>query len=291
MSARPNLPPWLDRELYPFRPRRFETPDGQMSYVDQGEGPVVLLLHGSPGWSFTWREVITDLSLDHRVIAPDMLGFGLSDVPAADRLRPGDHTRRLAALVAHLGLREITLVLHDIGGPVGLPLALLAPSPIARLVVLNSWCWPLGGESGHDLLRKFLTSRLAEWLYLDADLSTRWLMPLAIRDRGRLHRHVHGHYLDALAGRRRRVGTLAAARALVTEDRYYAGIWNHRDRLAALPMDIIWGLGDPWLGRRFLDRWREVFPSALVRELTRCGHFVPEEAPATIVRTIRGLES
>src|SRR5689334_6246741 len=76
-----DVPGWLDRKLYPFVPRRFATPEGVLSYVDEGQGSPVVLVHGTPSWSFEWREVIAALRAEHRVIAPDHLGFGLSDKP------------------------------------------------------------------------------------------------------------------------------------------------------------------------------------------------------------------
>jgi haloalkane dehalogenase len=72
---------WLDREEYPFGAHFFETPAGRIHYVDEGEGPPVLMVHGTPTWSFLYRRLIKDLSRDHRVIAVDNLGFGLSDKP------------------------------------------------------------------------------------------------------------------------------------------------------------------------------------------------------------------
>ena len=73
------LPAWLDRTLYPFAPRTFATPEGRLSYLDEGSGAPVLLVHGTPTWSFEWREVVRMLAPHHRVIAPDNHGFGLSD--------------------------------------------------------------------------------------------------------------------------------------------------------------------------------------------------------------------
>ncbi len=113
-----NFPNWLDRVEYPFAPRRVSTTDGEMSCVDEGAGEVVVLVHGTPTWSFEWRHVIRALRPTHRVVAPDHLGFGLSDRPAGADYRPEAHARRFAecmAAVLPVG-QAVTLVVHDLAG-------------------------------------------------------------------------------------------------------------------------------------------------------------------------------
>jgi len=81
--------PWLDRAAYPFESHFLQTDDGAVHYVDEGEpdNPTVVLVHGTPTWSFLYRHMIADLKEDHRVIALDHLGFGLSDKPDVHRTR------------------------------------------------------------------------------------------------------------------------------------------------------------------------------------------------------------
>ena len=175
---------WLDPTAYPFRPRRFETPEGAMSFVDEGAGPPVLLVHGTPSWSFEFRGVITRLAPHRRVIAPDHLGFGLSDKPRVG-LTVEDHARRLRALVEALDLRGVTLVVHDFGGPIGLPLA-LDGDRVARVVVLNSWMWPSDGDATIARLDRLVRSPLGRLLYRGLGVSVRVLLPSAFGDRRRL---------------------------------------------------------------------------------------------------------
>src|SRR5512146_928880 len=110
--ARP-LPPWLAAEL-PFNRRVARLAAGRMHFVDHGEGRPVLMLHGNPTWSFLWRKVITYLPEGLRVVAPDLMGLGLSDKPP----RPEDHTLEMHVgavreLVDALDLRRVTLVGQD----------------------------------------------------------------------------------------------------------------------------------------------------------------------------------
>src|SRR5688572_3863851 len=131
------LPDWVDRAAYPFRSRYLEVAPGRrVHYVDEGQGDTLLFVHGTPTWSFEWRHVIRDLSRTHRCIAPDQLGFGLSDRPLDFDYSPEGHARVLRAFVERLGISDITLVVHDFGGPIALPLALEQPSRVRRLVLL-----------------------------------------------------------------------------------------------------------------------------------------------------------
>jgi pimeloyl-ACP methyl ester carboxylesterase len=108
---------WLDRRLYPFASRQFATPDGVLHYIDEGHGRPILFVHGTPSWSFEWRHALTALRQETRTIAVDHLGFGLSDKPRDAGYKPQDHARRLLEFVRALDLRELTLVVHDFGGP------------------------------------------------------------------------------------------------------------------------------------------------------------------------------
>src|SRR5688572_15338297 len=110
---------WVDREAWPWEGRMVDVGEGRMHVTEVGQGPPILLVHGTPTWSFEWRHVIRELSKTHRCIAPDHLGFGLSDRPADAGYRPEDHARRLQRLVEVLGLERFTLVVHDYGGPIG----------------------------------------------------------------------------------------------------------------------------------------------------------------------------
>lgn len=273
---------WVDRSLYPFRPHHLDAPEGRMHYVDEGEGPVVLLVHGTPTWSFLFRDVIGSLARDHHVVAPDHLGFGLSDKPRDGAYRPEDHAARLAALIDRLGLRDITLVVHDFGGPIGLSYAIERPENVRALVVMNTWLWSLEGTAAERASRLFSTP-LGRFLYTRLNFSPRVLVPAAFADRKKLTKRIHRHYLLPFGTSAERTAPWALARALSASSAWYGGLWQRRDRLAAKPSSLIWGMKDRLLGTHFLDRWKQVFPSARVVELEDAGHFVPEEVEGAVL--------
>ena len=113
----------------------------RLHYIDEGQGEPVVMVHGNPTWSFLYRNLIDSLRGSHRVIVPDHIGCGLSDKPDDSRYSYNLKSRvdDLEALLESLGLdRDITLILHDWGGMIGMAYAARHPERIARLVVTNT---------------------------------------------------------------------------------------------------------------------------------------------------------
>ncbi|MES1246644.1 MAG: alpha/beta fold hydrolase [Actinomycetota bacterium] len=109
----------------------------RLAFVDEGEGEPILLLHGEPTWSYLWRNVIPQLP--GRKVAPDLIGFGRSDKPEEIGWYTYDkHVASVTQLVEELDLRDLTLVVHDWGGPIGLRVAVENPERVARLAILNT---------------------------------------------------------------------------------------------------------------------------------------------------------
>ena len=118
---------WLDRTLFPYEQQRLELDGHEVAYVDEGEGPPLLMLHGNPTWSFVYRDVIAGLRDRFRCVAPDLPGFGFSTAAAGFGFRPVEHARVIERFVEALGLRDATLVAQDWGGPIGLWVAARQP--------------------------------------------------------------------------------------------------------------------------------------------------------------------
>jgi haloalkane dehalogenase len=124
---------------YDFESRYVDQDGLRLHYLDEGEGPPVLLLHGEPTWSYLYRKVIPELTPTARAIAPDYLGFGRSDKPLAREAYTYDfHVRSVARLVEELDLHDVTVVCQDWGGPIGLRVATEHPDRFSRLVIMNT---------------------------------------------------------------------------------------------------------------------------------------------------------
>jgi pimeloyl-ACP methyl ester carboxylesterase len=291
-------PAWLDREAYPFESRFLELSSGhRMHYIDEGTGPTILFVHGTPTWSFEWRHLICGLRDAFRCVAPDHLGFGLSDRPASGDYTPEWHARNLADFVERLGLDAFTLVVHDYGGPIGLPLALdplqkqwVPPrTRVLRLVVLNSFMWSLKGDAGVERANRIVGGSLGRFLYRRANFSLRVITPSVFADRRKLTREIHAQYLAPFTDIESRSLVLwPLARALMASDAHYQSLWERRSRLEGIPSLVVWGLRDPAFKPHQLARWREVLPAAEVVELP-VGHWPQEEAPDAVLNALRSF--
>jgi haloalkane dehalogenase len=277
------FPDWLDRSMYPFRSRYFDSADGRMHYVDEGDGTPIVFVHGTPTWSFLFRRFVAHLSARHRVIAVDHLGFGLSDKPAHAPYEPKDHARRLVALLDALDLRGATLVVHDFGGPIGLAVAFARPERFERFVLFNTWLWPLDDDARIARGARIAGSLVGRLLYRHLNLPVRVLMPSAVADRRILTPDIVRHYASPLASPDERAATWACARALLGAGPWYDSLWAHRALLREKPTLLLWGLRDPAFGPRYLARWQRELPGAEVHTFPASGHFVPEEAGADAV--------
>lgn len=130
---------FADLPDFPFEPNYIMINDVRMHYVDEGEGETILCLHGEPSWSFLYRKMITPLSEKYRVIAPDFVGFGRSDKYANEEDYTFQmHVSKLTKFIERLNLQDITLVVQDWGGMIGLTVATQIPERFARLVIMNT---------------------------------------------------------------------------------------------------------------------------------------------------------
>ena len=137
-----NLPDW------PYAPKYLEYKEMRMHYVDEGRGETILLLHGEPSWSYLYRKMITPLAAKHRVIAPDWLGFGRSDKPSAiDDYTFDFHLQSFHHFLDKLALKDITVVVQDWGGLLGLCMVGQRPELFKRLFIMNTFI-PDGTDAG-----------------------------------------------------------------------------------------------------------------------------------------------
>jgi haloalkane dehalogenase len=283
----PPPPAWLDRRAYPFASHHVRLSAGRMHYLDEGQGDPVLFVHGTPTWSFEFRHLVAALSPRMRCIAPDHLGFGLSERPAAFAYTPEAHADVLAEFVDRLGLTRFTLVVHDFGGPIAFPLALRERSPVSRLVILNTWCWPFADSPAMVRTARLAGGAFGRFLYRYANASLRIIMPSAYGDKRALTPEIHRQYLSVFEDRDARVRVLhAQAKALLGSHEHYAALWRSAERLRRVPALIVWGLKDSAFPPAFLERWRQLLPEARVAALDRAGHWPHEEDPARVIREI-----
>jgi haloalkane dehalogenase len=130
---------WINKELYPFQSRFITIENSQLHYVDDGIGPTILFVHGTPEWSFGFRDLIKQLKSKFRCIAIDLLGFGLSDKPKNADYTCAGHARRLAMFIEQLGLKDLVVVANDFGGSISLSYVLDHPDNVRKIILFNTW--------------------------------------------------------------------------------------------------------------------------------------------------------
>ncbi len=274
---------------YPFTSRWFSTEGHVQHYVDEGSGPVLLMVHGNPTWSFAWRRLVTELSSQYRVIAIDHLGCGFSSKPQSRELYTlENHIRRLSALVEALDLKDITLFCHDWGGAIGMGCAGRMPSRFQRFVLMNTAAFrsqaiprriavcriPMLGQWGVQQLNLFATAAIymAAEKRLSASARAGLLAPYdSYESRIAVHQFVQDIPLDP---RHPSYETLKDVELSLSRFQHH-------------PMLLIWGMKDWCFTPAFFEEFRRRFPQAQLLPIADAGHYVFEDAHDQMLPAIR----
>lgn len=276
-------------DMYPFQSHFLDLDGLKYHYLDEGQGKTIVMLHGNPTWSFYFRELVKSLRGKHRVIVPDHIGCGFSDKPSDAEY---DYTlsRRVSdveRLLKHLGLqKDITLVLHDWGGMIGMTYADRHPEQIKRIVLMNTGAfllpkskpfpWPLymvRSKVGRQLvLRLNAFSRVASWVCAKNGLS------------GRVRRAYTAPY-DSV---KNRIATLRFVEDIPLKpgERSYelvSGVQSRLKQFENTPSLICWGEQDFVFDRHFLKEWQIQWPKSELHRFPKGGHYILEDAAPQIL--------
>ena len=279
---------WLNLEEYPFTSKCFIINEHQMHFIDEGEGETILFVHGTPSWSFDFRNVIKKIRTNFRCIAIDHLGFGLSDKPEKYDYSVQNHSRTLETFILKKNLNDITLAVHDFGGPIGLNVALQHPEKIKRLVILNSWMWSSAEDPEFIRFSKILKSPLLPFLYRYLNFSSRFLLPGSFGDT-KLPRHLLSQFTKPFRNKRERNGTLAFARSLLNDQDWFEALWKQIEKINQKPSLFIWGMKDKFIGEKYLRKFQSAFTNHQTLELILCGHFPQEEHSQEVATTVESF--
>lgn len=284
MSLVPTFQP--NPELFPFRSRWFEARAARVHYLDEGEGPPILFLHGNPTWSFLFRGIIIRLRRRFRCIALDYPGFGLSEHPEDYDYTPREHAEVVLQLVRHLDLENLTIVGHEWGGPIGMKLALDETARLRALVMGNTWYWPADTWQ-LKTLSYVLSSAPAQHLIVERNSLVEHVLPLGVKHK--LAPQVLDHYRDVLPTPLSRIGVAELPRQILSSSFWLSEIAHAVPRvLGNVPLLLAWGVHDLAFPMRLLDRFRQDFRAVKVRRLD-AKHFIPEDAPAEISEAVEGF--
>jgi len=277
MSSSELNPSWLDRGEYPFESNYFHSTVGKMHYVDEGEGEPVVFVHGNPDWSFSYRHQIKALLGTNRCIAPDHIGFGLSDKPNNWSYLPKDHAKNFADFMDHLDLREITLVVNDWGGPIGLSYALENPERIKNLVILNTWCWSVEKDWYYRGFSGFAGGPIGKFLSTNFNFFARVILKQAYAVKSRLTPGLHRQFLAPFPSKKDRKGTWVFPREIIGSSEWLAGLWSKFDCISDKRALILWGKKDIAFRDPQLDQWKKALHNFKSHTFSDAGHYPHEE--------------
>lgn len=274
---------WVDRNLYPFESKWFDVDHKTIHYIDEGRGEPVVFLHGMPTWSFMYRDLILGLRSNFRCIALDNVGFGLSSKPAAYTYRPEKMAEYFAEFMGSLGLQDVTIVVNGTGGPIGLSYAIENPQNVSRVVLLNTFMWPLKGNAKAEKVSQLADSGLARYFQFKFNFAINVAFKSRLRDRSHFSKAVFEQYQRPFDAPERRHGPVGYAKSLIASGPWYQQLWDRREVLRDIPALMLWGVQDDVFGESAIRKWQEVWPEAKVRRYKNNGHYLAEEQGAGLV--------
>jgi cis-3-alkyl-4-acyloxetan-2-one decarboxylase len=277
---------------YPFASHFLDLDGLRYHYLDEGQGEVLLLVHGNPTWSFAWRHLVRDLSRDYRVLAVDHIGCGFSDKPQDYNYTLAQHIGNLERLIEALDLKQITLLAHDWGGAIGMGAAGRLPRRFSRFVLMNTAAfrskrmplriavcrWPIVGPLGVRGLNLF--AKAALWM--------------AVNKRDRMTPAVRRGYLAPYDSWAHRVAVLRFVQDIPLNASHpaYDTLIEVEDGLTQFrksPVQLIWGLQDWCFTAEFLKEFQRRFPQAQTATFEEAGHYIFEDAREHLPAVIRGF--
>ena len=279
--------------LYPFASEFFALPSGlKLHYIDEGplEGQPVVMVHGNPTWSFYYRQLIQALAGQHRCLALDHMGMGLSDRPS-----DADYAYTLQSRLDDFGAwldevepdRPVDLVVHDWGGAIGLSWAVRHPERVRRVLILNTWAFNIPRDQSLPRALKFARTGLGAFLITRFNAFSGLAVRMATA--GRLEAQVARGLVAPYRGDpQNRLATLRFVQdiPLSAADPAWAVLAETEARLSVLtdkPVQFAWGAKDFVFNDTVLAMWREKLPKAPVEYYPDAGHYVLEDAADRII--------
>ncbi len=246
-----------------------EVEGARVRYVDIGEGPAVVLLHGFASSIENWTGLMPALVKHHRVIAIDLKGFGWTDRPVAD-YSPAAQAQLVKAVLDARGVTKFSLVAHSWGSSVAMAFALTWPERLDRLALYDAWLYESQLPSMFHLSRAKGLGEVLFGLFYDQQIDERSTNGFFNAD------YVTQDFIDAVERAFERPGTKAAALETVRGMRFDE--MSDRYKSVAVPTLLLWGREDIVTPVSVGERLVRELPNASLKVYPRCGHFPMIEA-------------
>lgn len=265
----------VSHDLFPVEHRFVDLDGTRIHYAERGAGETVLLLHGNPAWSFLYRKVIAGLADEFHCVAPDYPGYGMSTAPPGYGFTPREHSAALEQFVDRLDLRDLTLMVQDWGGPIGLGFAARRLELVRRLIIGNTWAWPLDRELRIRVFSSLMGGPIGRALTRAFNFVPRFFFARGFAQP--ISGEVRDHYLAPWRDPARRAPAVIGPRQLVAASAYLKEVEAGLPRLADRPALIVWGKKD----FAFHEAERERFEAAFANHRTvvydDASHFLQED--------------
>jgi haloalkane dehalogenase len=245
------------------------------------------MVHGNPDWSFSYRDLIKNLRNEYRCVAVDHIGFGLSDKPTDWDYLPQSHSRNFETFINQQNLKNITLVVNDWGGPIGISYAVRNPENVARLVIMNSAMWSVNDDWYYRLFSTVLGGDIGRYLARRFNLMPRFLLPALLRNPAKRTLRLMENFSAASGTPSERKGQWVFPRQIIDSGKWLDEQFARIHNLQRIPVLLIWGMKDRALIRDEFRRWEKVLPQAELLEIRNASHYPHEDASDEVATAIR----
>ena len=273
----------------------------RMHFVDQGGGDLdqdrsdpILMVHGNPTWSFYWRQLIDHFSATHRMIAVDHIGCGLSDKPQHYNYCLDQHIDNLVRLIEELDLKNITLVVHDWGGAIGIGAAQKLVDRLKQIVITNTACFPPPYVPWR--IRACRSPWLGTKMMRGMNVFSRAATRMATSRPGGLSEDASFGLLYPYDNWANRVAIDRFVHDIPNSNkdatwRTLEAIQQNMELFGDLPALIVWGMRDWCFRPECLVEFERLLPHAQVKKLPEVGHYVMEDAADQVIKEMEEMLS
>ena len=283
----------VSQKLYPFESHFLTISGHRYHYLEEGTGDPVVMIHGNPSWSFYFRELIQKLSPNYHCLVPDHIGMGYSD-------KPGDDTysytfpQRVKDLEDFLHAKgvskDITLILHDWGGLIGMSYARRHPDAIKKIVLLNTAAFHLPERKKIPFAIWITRTFLGAFFVRAFNAFSLGAALIGVKQK-KMSREVRRAYCAPYDSWNNRIATLRFVQDIPLRKKdpgydYVMDLQNHLHLFQNTPVLIAWGLKDLVFDIHFLEKWLEYFPHAQAHRFENCGHYILEDAQEEVGQLI-----
>lgn len=286
------------KEEYPFKSHFCEISYGngklaKLHYLDEGTGPVILMLHGNPTWSFYFRNCVNYFKgKGFRCIVPDHMGCGLSDKPQDYHYSLERRIQDIQQLLKHINIERFNLIVHDWGGAIGMGVAVQNPQTVQKIAILNSASYLSKWMPWRIALLRI--KKLGAFLIRAFNLFAGPAVFMSVCKP--LNKNIQKGFLYPYQNWNDRIAVAKFVEDIPMSPSHpsyncLSDIENKLPSLSEKKIGLFWGERDFCFNKKFYQRWTEIFPNASRKTFSNAGHYILEDAREAVLEEINGLFS